>query len=150
MNSFEVSVVIDRPMGRVWEFLNSTENELLWESSAVERALLTDGPLRKGSRVRQVDRFLGRRIETEMETLDLVDYHRRERTVSGPFEFEVVWHLEPAGDGSRFTMTLTAASGLGGVFGKLADSLVARMSRREWDANLGKLKDLLEADTAEG
>ena len=61
MNGFEVSVVIDRPMDRVWEFLNSPENELLWQSSAVERVLLTDGPLRKGSRIREVDRFLGRR-----------------------------------------------------------------------------------------
>ena len=146
MNSFEVSVVIDRPMGRVWEFLSSTENELLWESSAVERVLLTDGPLGKGSRVRQIDRFLGRRIETEMETLELKDYERRDRTVKGPFEFEVVWRLDPAGDGTRFTMTLTAASGLGGLFGKLADGVVTRMSRREWDANLGNLKDLLEAD----
>jgi hypothetical protein len=150
MNSFEVSVVIDRPMGRVWEFLNTTENELLWQSSAVERVLLTDGPLGKGSRVRQVDRFLGRRLDTEWEVLQLEDYQRRDRTVSGPLEFEVVWRLDPVGEDTRFTMTLTAASGLGGLFGKLADGVVTRMGRREFDANLGKLKDLLEADAAEG
>ena len=37
------------------------------------------------------------------------------------------------------------AAGLGGMFGKLADALVARMYARQMKANLGTLKDLLEA-----
>ncbi len=77
VDSFEVGVVIDRPMTAVWEYLNTTETELVWHSSAVERVPVTDGPLAKGSRVRQVDRFLGRRIETEWEVTELEGYLRR-------------------------------------------------------------------------
>jgi hypothetical protein len=148
MNRFEVSVGIDRPLTAVWDYLNTTENELVWHSSAVERVPVMDGPLEKGSRVRQVDRFLGRKIETEWEVTELHDYLRRDRTVTGPFDIEVEWQLEPVGDATRFIMEMTAQAGMGGLFGKLADAVVMRIAKREWEANLGTLKDLLEADTA--
>jgi hypothetical protein len=147
MDSFEVSVAIDRPIARVWDYLNAIENELVWQSSAVERILVTDGPLEKGSRTRQVDRFLGRRIETEWEVLELHDYLRRDRTLTGPFAMEVEWQLKPVGDATRFTMILASEAGSGGLFSKLADPVVMRIAKRDWEANLGTFKDVLEADT---
>ena len=149
MDSFEVSVVIDRPIARVWEYLNIIENELVWQSSAVERVLVTDGPLEKGSRTRQVDRFLGRRIETEWELTELQNYQRRDRTLTSPFAMEVEWQLEPVGDATRFTMTMASpeAESEEGFFGKLAGAVVMRIAKRDWEANLGTFKDVLEADT---
>lgn len=146
MNKFEVETLIDRPMDRVWEYLNTTENELVWHSSAVERMKLTDGPLEKGSRVRQVDRFLGRRLETEWEVTELHDYLRGDRTVRSPIEMEVEWRLEPVGESTRFIMTMGAEVGSGGFFGKFADPVVIRIAKRDWQANLDKLKEVLEAE----
>jgi hypothetical protein len=150
VNRFEVSVVIDRPIARVWEYLNTTENELVWQSSAVERVLVTHGPLDAGSRTHQVDRFLGRRIETEWEVTELEDYYRRDRTLTGPFDMEVEWQLEPVGEFTRFTMTMASPEGRleEGLFGILTDPIVMRIAKREWEANLGTFKDILEADTA--
>jgi hypothetical protein len=148
MNRFEVSVVIDRPMARVWEYLNTTVNELIWHSSAVERDPLTDGPLKKGSRTRQVDRFLGRRLETEWEVTELHDYLRRDRTLGVPFDMEVEWRLEPVDDATRFTMTMASEAGSRGLFGKLADPVVMQIAKRDWQTNLENLKDILEVETA--
>ena len=145
MNRFEVSVEIDRPIADVWDYLSHVENELVWQASAVEREQLSEGPLEKGSRSLAVDRFLGRRLDTEWEILELHDYELRQRTVSGPFEMEIDWLLEPVGASTRFTMEMTAEAG--GFFGKLADAVVVRIAKRDWDANLKKLKDVLEAST---
>jgi uncharacterized protein YndB with AHSA1/START domain len=144
MNRFEVSVQIDRSVDEVWEYLNTTENELLWQSSAVERTLLSDGPLVKGSHTSQVDRFLGRRLETKWEVVELTAYERRDRTLSGPFDMEVEWRLEPDDGTTRVTMVLFGSPGLGRLFGKLSDAIVARIAKRDWQANLDTLKDLLE------
>jgi hypothetical protein len=35
-----------------------------------------------------------------------------------------------------------------GLFGILTDPIVMRIAKREWEANLGTFKDILEADTA--
>jgi len=130
----------------VWEYLNTPANELVWQSSAVERVKVTDGPLEKGSRTRGVDTFLGRHLTTEWEMVELHDYERRERTVSGPFEMEIDWLLEPVGDSTRMVMQMSAEAGAGRFFGKLADAVVIRIAKRDWQANLEKLKDVLEAE----
>lgn len=91
--------------------LNSTENGLIFQSSAVARVLVTHGPLDTGSRIRQVDRFLGRRIETEWEVTGLRNYYRKDRTLTGPFDMEAEWRLEPVGKFTRFTMTTASAEG---------------------------------------
>ncbi len=147
MPGFEASTVIEGPIDRVWEFIDRPENELLWQSAAVEREILTEGPLEKGTRIRQVDRFLGRRLETEWEVVEHHEYVRMDRTISGPIAMEAGWRLEPVESGTVVTFELEAESGLGGFFGGLADRLVVQMARRDFDANLGKLKDLVEAET---
>jgi hypothetical protein len=67
--------------------------------------------LHTGSRIRQVDRFLGRWIETEWEVTELRNYYRKDRTLTGPFDMEAGWRLEPVGKFTRFTMTMASTEG---------------------------------------
>lgn len=146
MNRFEVGTVIDRPITDVWEYLNVPENELVWQASALERFKVTEGPLEKGSRTTAVDSFMGRRLTTEWEMLEVHDYEMRQRTVVGPFEMEIDWLLEPAGAATKMTMIMAAESGAGTFFGTFADPVVIRIAKRDWQGNLDKLKDVLEAE----
>lgn len=146
MLSFEVSTEIEAPVEKVWEFVDKPENELLWQTSAAEREVLTEGPIEKGTRIRLIDRFLGRRMESEWEIIEHYPYHRVDRTVKGPVAMESSWRLEPAEGGTLFTMELQAPEGFGGMFGKLAEPLVLKMARRDFEANVAKLKDLIEAE----
>ena len=63
--SFEVGTRIEAPIERIWELVDKPESELLWQSNATERRVLTEGPIAKGTRIRLVDRFLGWRVESE-------------------------------------------------------------------------------------
>ena len=65
------------------------------------------------------------------------------RSVDGKLDFTVALSLEPADGGTRLTQRVEAGSGLGGVFGKLADSLVERAYGRTVRANLETLAELL-------
>jgi ligand-binding SRPBCC domain-containing protein len=146
MPGFEATTEIAAPVQKVWEFVDNPENELLWQSNAAERAVLTEGPVEKGTRLRLVDRFLGRSIEWEWEVVEHYPYRRVDRVVEGPLYLESSWTMEPLERGTIFSMEIEAPEGFGGFFGKLAEPLVLRMARRDFDTNLAKLKDLIEAD----
>ncbi|MDH3398737.1 MAG: SRPBCC family protein [Acidimicrobiia bacterium] len=146
MAGFQVSTEIEAPIEMVREFVDKPENELLWQSNAIERQVLTEGPIDKGTRIRLVDRFLGVHMESEWEIVEHHPYYRADRTVSGPIHLEASWRLEPVENGTLFAMGMEAPEGAGGFFGKLTDPVVLRIARRDFEANLAKLKDLIEAE----
>ena len=88
--------------------------------------------------------ILGRRFEWTTELTEF-DRPRRSssRSVEGKLQFTVTILLEPADGGTRFTYRVDAASGLGGVFGRLADPFVERAQARTVRANLETLAELL-------
>jgi hypothetical protein len=59
--------VIDRPVDEVWEFVHDIANDRLWQTTLIESEQLTDGPMGVGTRVREVRRFLGLKIELAWE-----------------------------------------------------------------------------------
>jgi hypothetical protein len=70
MTKIERSIVIDRPIGDVWEFVHDTSKDALWQTTLSESEKLTEGPLAVGSRVREVRHFLGLRIGTTWEVTE--------------------------------------------------------------------------------
>jgi uncharacterized membrane protein len=141
MTKIERSIVIDRPIDEVFEFTHDLAKSPLWQSTLVELEVLTEGPMRVGTRWREVRRFLGKRIETVIE---LTEYepntHSAIRMVSGPIPLSGTFALEPAGDATRFTVTgeLDAHG-----FFKLAEPVFAGLAGRELEGNLSLLDELL-------
>lgn len=63
------------------------------------------------------------------------------KSVEGKLNFTITFTLEPADGGTRLTQRIDAESGLGGIFGKLADPLVERGHGRTVRANLETLAE---------
>jgi carbon monoxide dehydrogenase subunit G len=146
MTKIERSIVIDRPIGDVWEFVHDTTKDALWQTTLVESEQLTDGPMRVGTKVREIRQFLGLRIELAWEVTEYEPTQKSAiRGISGPVPLHGGYLLEPVDGGTRFTVS--GELDAHGLF-KLAEPVFARMTRRELEANLGHLKDLLEAESA--
>ena len=62
---------------------------------------------------------------------------------SGKITFTATNVFEASPGGTKFTYRIDAASGLGGVFGRLADPLIVRAQARTVRANLETLAELL-------
>jgi uncharacterized membrane protein len=143
MSRIEHSVVIDRPIQEVFDFVHDIANDPLWQTTIVEQEKLTEGPLRAGSRIREVRRFLGIRVET---TYEVTEYEPPKRSaitmISGPVPFSGSYALEALDGSTRFTVQGDIE---GHGFFKLAEPVFARLTGRELEANLGHLKDVLEA-----
>ncbi|MFC4602395.1 SRPBCC family protein [Rhodococcus kronopolitis] len=144
MPVIEQSVVINRPAAEVWDYLTVAENWPSWDSATTDCAQVTDGQLGVGSRWRGVNRTLGRRVNW---TAEFTDYDPPNSTaaksVDSDVGFTTATRLEEVDGGTRFTYRIDTETGLGGVFGKLADPFVAKAATRTMRSSLDNLADLL-------
>ena len=139
----ELSVVIERPVEEVFAFATDPENDPLWQSTSLETEMTSGEPVGVGTTFRNTSKFLGRRIETAYEVTEMEPPRRQcVKIVSGPIPGSGCYLFEPAENGTRFTQTFDAE--VGGFF-RLAEPLVARAMRRQTEADMATLKDVLEA-----
>ena len=145
----ERSVVIDRLVEEVFAFATDPNNDPLWQSTSLETEQTSEGPLDVGATLRNTSKFLGRRIESTFEVTENESPHRQcVRVTSGPIPGSGCYLFESADGGStRFTQIFEAE--MGGFF-RLAEPLVGRALRRQMQADMATLKDLLESGETEG
>ncbi|NIN67786.1 MAG: hypothetical protein GTO63_24390 [Anaerolineae bacterium] len=108
--------------------------------------MTSEGPLGVGSRYTYVAQMLGRRLETagEITEHEAPNKHGWKAT-SGPVpEFQGGFLFEALNGRTKVTMLV---EGEPGGFVKLAEPLAIRMVRRQLEASLSNLRDLLEAET---
>ncbi len=140
------SIIIDRPLAEVFAFVSDQTNGPRWQSGLLEVRRMTEGPLRVGTQNTAVRKFMGRRLEVTNEyTKFEQDTEYAFRSTSGPVKFEAAYVVESTAEGTKLTSRL--AMHAAGLFG-MAEPLIAASLRRELEANLGDLKDLLEAQPA--
>jgi len=136
-------VVIDRPLEEVWAFMEDMRNYSRWLSGLVTVQRLNDGPMGVGARIAVVQQFLGRRVDVMLE---VTRFERPRlfsaRVVSGPIRCDGTWRYESVAGGTRISGTIDCDTE--GFF-KHADRLVARVAKRQIDADCATLKDLLES-----
>ena len=142
MSTIERSIVIERPVQEVWDFVQDTSKDALWQTTLVQSQVLTEGPRRVGTQVQEVRRFLGVQIPM---TLELTEFEPERRSslkaVAGGIPLSGSYMLEPLDGGTKLTVTGQLEAHR--LF-KLAEPVFARMTSRELEASLGHLKDLLE------
>lgn len=145
MVKMEHSVVINRPIEEVFAFLTRPENGLQFRAGLLEAEQTSEGPMGVGTTWREVEQFLGRRSESTYEVTQYEPNTRlRFRSTSGPMPAEATETFELVEGGTRVNVTFEVE--LGGLF-KLAEPVVARMAKRQVEADIGNAKDLLEAQT---
>jgi hypothetical protein len=145
MPRVEEEIVIDRPPGEVFAFVTTPESDKEWVSTAVERQRETVGPIEVGSRIRAVDKFLGRRIESMLEVTEHQPNARSAIRLEGPIAARGSYLLESLDGRTRFRWILEADPGLGGLYlGRLTDPLITLLFRRRVRGDLRRLKEVLE------
>lgn len=145
MARFEASETIGRPVDEVFPYVGDPGNHLRWMKTALEREMLSEGPVAEGARFRAVNSMMGR-TEHVMEVADL-EANRRAvfRSVDGPFPVRVSFTTEPTDGGTR--VTWVGEPELRG-FAKVMAPLMTRKANRELQQSLRALKDLVERGPA--
>ena len=143
MATLETSIVMNQPVEEVFAFVSNPENIPKWSSLGREVKITSAGPIGVGTTYRSVVAFLGRRIEGETEFTEYVpNCSFAEKSTSGPFPIENRTTFERVDGGTRVTFTTVAEPS--GFF-KLAEPLLMSLLKRQYQADLANLKDLMEA-----
>jgi len=143
----EKSIDIGRPVEDVFAYVADQTNAPRWQRGLLEVRRTTEGPIGVGTRHTGARRFMGRRLELSNE------YTRYEPNKLVAFKFagtmggQGSYVVEPAGT-NRARLTVLTEMQAPGLF-RLAEPLMAAILRRDVEANLGTLKNLLGAE-AEG
>ncbi len=141
MVRIEFSIDIDRPPSEVFAYLTDAERLPEWQSGAVEARW--EGEKARGAHLKEVRKFLGRRMESELEVTEYEPDRRFDlKVLSGPVPFSVQHTLEPRNGGTRL---MFVGEGEPGGFFKLAEPIVARTAERQFKNDFETLKDLLDA-----
>lgn len=138
---FENSVVIHHPIRKVFEFVTNFNNNALWQTGILTMDITSEGQFGHGSTYYCVNRFMGKRIETEgLITAYEPDRRCCIRITSGNVTGTSSLYFEAVGGGTRFT----AAGELDLAYFRLARLLVKRKIRQQLKNDMDKLKDILE------
>jgi uncharacterized membrane protein len=143
------SITIRRPPSDVFAFFDERLNDKRWMAAVIESEWVDkEGPTRLGRRGRMVMNAMGRREFAD----EVIEYEPgrlvAHRSVSDSMIVITACIAEPDEEGSLVTMTFEAERMPGGPFGKLIEPLAARAVRRNYRADMARLKAILE-DPAE-
>jgi uncharacterized membrane protein len=143
MITVETSIEIRRPVEVVFAFVSDKRNSPQWQGSIKEAQVTPDGPPTVGAQVREVVSFLGVKMETIGEITALEPNRSFSmKATGGPTSAEETWRFEATGEGTRLSGTLQGETG--GLF-KVAGPILAGQLKKQMEADLQRLKALLEA-----
>ena len=142
---YEHSVIIGRSVDDVYTYISDVNNASEWMPWADEVSVIDGGEpsgVTEGQKrlLKQTD--FGRQSETIIEAT-AVDPGRSYRfeTVDGPVDFDGSYRFDPVEDGTRLTRTYHVE--LPGLT-RLMQPIMARRMKRRWEADLQRVKEVLE------
>ena len=140
----EASLIINCPVGKVFAYLADISRGTEWQSELLEVNQTSNGPVGIGTTLREVRRLMGRKIETAFTVTEYEpDVSLGFKSTSGPIPMRASFSLDGSSNGTKVTMTVEAE--LTGVF-KMTEPLVVHGAKKQMDADIAKLKELLEAE----
>ena len=136
-------IIIRRPREEVSAYAGNPNNAPQWYVNIKSMEWKSVPPLRVGSKLAFVARFLGRQLAYTYEIVELVPGKRLVmRTSEGPFTMETSYTWETVSDGST-RMTLRNRGNPTG-FSRLVAPFMARAMRKANQKDLARLKTILE------
>ena len=138
---FENSVIIDRPVQQVFEYVTDFTNNAVWQTDILEMEITSEGRIDRGATYRCVNRFMGKSLETEgCVTQFEPDRRCLIRITSGMVTGTSSLDFEAVEGGTRFS----ASGDLDLGYFKLARLIVRRKINQQLKNDMLNLKEILE------
>jgi uncharacterized protein YndB with AHSA1/START domain len=141
MIQHEVTIHLDKPVEQVFAFLMDTSKLATWQSNLIKSEQLTEGPLRTGSRFREIRRINNKETEIQAEITTLEPNRRLETKTATKPQAMVSYSLDPEQGGTRLKYKfILITSGLM----RLLEPMIASSIKKDTEADFETLKHVLE------
>lgn len=142
MINFSRTIHIARPPQDVFGFLSDPANDTKWRESAISSEWVGGGPSGVGSKLKSVDKLLGRKVESTSEITVWDPPHQYgQKSLGGPVPFELTITLDPKDNGTQ--VTIEGKAEVGGFF-KIAEGLAGKQLEKQIETDFAGLKRVLE------
>jgi uncharacterized protein YndB with AHSA1/START domain len=142
MIQHEVTIHLNRPVDQVFAFLMDTGKLSTWQSNLIKTERLTEGPLRMGSRFREVRRLGRRESEIQGEITVFEPNKRFETKTTTKPQATVSYSFDPENGGTRLRYKFVLLTS--GIM-RLLEPLIAGSIKKERESDFETLKHLLES-----
>ncbi len=141
MIQHEVTIHLNKPVEQVFAFLMDTSKLATWQSNLIKSEQLTEGPLRTGSRFREIRRINNKETEIQGEITTLEPNKRLETKTATKPQAMVSYSLDPEQGGTRLKYKfILITSGLM----RLLEPMIASSIKKDTEADFETLKRVLE------
>lgn len=141
----ERSVTIHLPIEEVFAYVSDLRHSAEWQAGLLEVRKTTEGPLGVGTRFTFVRKILGRTLAASNELIAFEPSRIVTFRIYGPMPGEASYLFESTPAGTKVTSTVEMQPR---AFTRLAEPLIAASLRRQMDADLPVLQDLLEGSSS--
>jgi len=142
MIQHEVTIHLNRPVEQVFAFLADSQNLRTWQSNLIENEQLTEGPLRVGTRFREVRRTGPSQSEIRGEITDFESNQRfSTKTITKP-RVTVSYALERENGGTRLNYKFVMLTS--GIM-RLLEPMLGGSIKKDTELDFQKLKSILES-----
>lgn len=142
MAQIQNSIIINSPIEEVFVYVTDLRNNINWMAGVIAAEMTSPGPLKAGATYKFDIKTMGMKMET---TGEVTAYESPKtyawKATSGPFPMSGGSTFESVEGGTRVTNMIDAEPG--GFF-KLAESLLMKQQQIQMEADMKKLKELLE------
>jgi uncharacterized membrane protein len=143
MINVEKSIIIQRPVEEVFNYVSNLTHSAEWQNGLTEVRQITEQPLGVGTRYALVRTFMGRKMEANNEITEFtLGVKVAFKTISGPIPLEASYQFEPAEMGTKLTSKIEMQPK---GFVSLAEPLISASLQRDVEASLNVLKNMLES-----
>lgn len=142
MIQLDLSIVIYRSLGTVFDFISRSANDFEWQYGTLASSQVPAGNAQVGTSFRSVGHLMGRRM---IATFEITEYEANHRygfkSLSGPLKTHTLYTLETT-DGKTTIRITTQASPTDGC--EVHEGVLAKHMQKELKDNLTMLKTILE------
>jgi uncharacterized membrane protein len=143
MINLNVSTMIYRPIGQVFDFVSTPENDFQWQYGILESAKLSGGTSKIGTLFRSVGHSIGRRIESTFEVIEYIPNRKYGfKSLSGPLQSQTFYTFEIASGSTKVSVS-TQTNPVN--FFQIGEGVLEKKMKKQLKEDLAMLKEILEA-----
>lgn len=143
MINLNVSMLIYRPIGQVFDFVSAPENDFQWQYGTLASARLSEGTSDIGTLFRSIGHLMGRRIESTFEVIEYAPNKKYGfKSLSGPLNSQTCYTFEIANGSTK--VTISTQANLVNFF-QTGEGVLEKKMKKQLKEDLAMLKEILEA-----
>jgi ligand-binding SRPBCC domain-containing protein len=142
MTSVSSSTTINKPVEIVFNFLTQIENQKSLTPSILEAKLTPPGPVAVGSLFHYTTEYAGKKYESAVQ-VSAYEPNKKwaTKTTGTPKPMETVYVFEPAGSGTKLTLSTEL---IPGSYPAMAEPTIKAQWQKTFDESCARIKQIVE------